>query len=1107
MLHSAEAALVDQKTGEPLKNAKGEPVKGWFEKFINKQGKESLRWVSPDGIKPYRNQNRDCFPHEHLKSAYRKWVGKGLFKDHQSDSVDSIRGLIIDCYYDEKFKRVVGLCALDKKNYGDLARKVSTGYANCVSMGTAVGISACSECGNLAYTEKDYCPCIKARNHYAEYNMDLNPIELSLVVNGADGLAKVKQIIASMNEYVQTKTARIEELKCDRCVNPAELHDLSDSMNEIQKRLNALMGAQTIKQAGKEGETAKLIEVLREELKHNPDQKDVIEAKITALIGEISNQTATESKATPATVGGGEGYTTQGGDSVDTPMWVNRLATNRGTQSMEKGDEGANEVRLLRSKVEAMMKSFEELKTSISTKEETNMNSARIKARAKARRAYWLGGEGLADPKNLPYPKEDAEKIRDTEDKQMVGEPLETGSKDLHPGDKEKLTEVGRDGLNLSKAALEERKLRRRAYFLGGGGVNEPQTYPKEDAEKVRNTEDKQMAEVTDIKPDGMMGDDASVKEKLLRAKLKAKFTKSANKANAKWDFYANDKLILTASGREIYEDDKTIDENWDYLSSAEYGKDVMAEIRSAGLEKVAKLLKGAAGEMPALPAPEAAPAPTPEATPAPEAAPEPEAPKDDMNEKVNAALSAMEEKISEVRDLLGSGKESGLAELDVGAEAPMDKVLASVESLLDDAADELALISEAFDAKMDAAAKVKAVKLAGQALEDSQAILSEANQTIERAKKGVTAKVDVKARAEKRAALLAKAMGEMTETPAVVQPSVDMSAKDKDKDEDEVAKLKEEIKSLKEELKECKKEEKDGDKEVEEEKEDDAETPMCAHDMPKEQCADCGMMAATQEANTVEVKPGDKVEVKSAKRTRAELVAQAEAILGKYELKLDKATGVTEPTFSQAHPSGGTTTELTGTKTPEAKVETIEEVHKVMRDVAESGPRNVREAAAELNEKIVEGKIKREDVDKLVAEGKVDAECAAYFKKYWAQADGAGSFGADLSKEFSTAKKASVEENIKIKYKRAYDVGLQAQEKGIILSTREALNSYVEEIMKFDDPSFESTRRVVASYGKPKKSGALPVVTASADSSDMNSSTAEQPVSQIDQLSVLWRK
>ncbi|HLG26276.1 MAG TPA: LAGLIDADG family homing endonuclease, partial [Paenisporosarcina sp.] len=78
--------------------------------------------------------NCDIFPEEELIKAHKKWVGRPLCLDHKSSSVDMIRGVIVDTYYDRKHKRVIALCALDKINYPDLARKVSTGYATSVSM-------------------------------------------------------------------------------------------------------------------------------------------------------------------------------------------------------------------------------------------------------------------------------------------------------------------------------------------------------------------------------------------------------------------------------------------------------------------------------------------------------------------------------------------------------------------------------------------------------------------------------------------------------------------------------------------------------------------------------------------------------------------------------------------------------------------------------------------------------------------------------------------------------------------------------------------------------------------------------------------------------------
>ena len=75
--------------------------------------------------------------------------------------------------------------------------------------------------------------------------------------------------------------------------------------------------------------------------------------------------------------------------------------------------------------------------------------------------------------------------------------------------------------------------------------------------------------------------------------------------------FYAGDKMILTASGDEIYGDE--LNQRWDYLSSREYGSDVIKLIREEGFDRLAYLLKGAqppadpaAGGMELPPLPEA---------------------------------------------------------------------------------------------------------------------------------------------------------------------------------------------------------------------------------------------------------------------------------------------------------------------------------------------------------------------------------------------------------------------------------------------------------------------------------------------------------------------
>src|ERR1019366_1094142 len=214
MMHAAEASLINED-GTPKLNKRGDAVEAHWDKISTYNG-ESLKWASNDpSVKPYKNSNGDIFPELELIKAYKKWIGKPLCIDHKSSSVDHVRGFIVDTVYDRNLKRVIALCALDKHNYPDLARKVSTGYSNSVSMGTAVEKAICYDCGTVARQERDFCKHMISKSCYGEINVGLNPIELSIVVNGADAAAKIKHIIAAaqnLNSYVEEKEQELKKL-------------------------------------------------------------------------------------------------------------------------------------------------------------------------------------------------------------------------------------------------------------------------------------------------------------------------------------------------------------------------------------------------------------------------------------------------------------------------------------------------------------------------------------------------------------------------------------------------------------------------------------------------------------------------------------------------------------------------------------------------------------------------------------------------------------------------------------------------------------------------------------------------------------------------------
>src|SRR5208282_1345116 len=82
-------------------------------------------------------------------------------------------------------------------------------------MGTAVGRAICSDCARVARTENDFCSHMKNKSCYGEINVDLNPIELSIVMNGADQKATIKQVLAAantLNAYVENKAKELNKL-------------------------------------------------------------------------------------------------------------------------------------------------------------------------------------------------------------------------------------------------------------------------------------------------------------------------------------------------------------------------------------------------------------------------------------------------------------------------------------------------------------------------------------------------------------------------------------------------------------------------------------------------------------------------------------------------------------------------------------------------------------------------------------------------------------------------------------------------------------------------------------------------------------------------------
>jgi hypothetical protein len=1052
MMHAAEAASLNDD-GTPKLNAKGEVVQvGW-----DKSG-GTLRWLSNDpNIKPYKNSNGDIFPEEELVKAYKKWVHKPLCIDHKSSSVDHVRGFIVDTYYDRALKRVIALCALDKAGYPQLARQVSTGVSTSVSMGTAVGRAICTDCARVARAEADFCDHMRRKSCYGEINVDLNPIELSIVVNGADPKAHIKQVIAAantLNSYLDNKQKELVT------VTSGDLNRFKDAIHEASVRL------------------AEITEVSK---KSEKDTNDL-------AFNQSSGTVAMDETQLPNT------------DSELAPPHERFASFDANSISELREVTAAIEVKL------NLIKQGLDKLVNTQNKQEENMSGNDLN-----KKGYYQGTEEPT-PGQAKYPKDKMnEDLRLHDDKQMVGQ-MDTGPVDgMHPGtDSSGMSELERKKM-LARAESEDRALRRNAivdlvkqalqekkgYFQGGGGVNEPTPgkvkYPKDKMnEDLRDSEDKQMV---GQKPfpgvgsvDGMhpspssadVADEKKRKEMLQRASLKARFIKAANNdgtqnlGKSAWEVFQGEKLLLTASVNEL--SGNRAEMLYDSIATKEFGSKLIDKVKVHGADKVRSLVKSAQEAAP--PAPAAAPADmgAPSDAPPADAAPEDTGgsgdTKDNALELAEKARDLNSDLVEAVRALTGEQAEMGdvgAPEMGIAASSDMQSlkvfrkdlnaslITAMKESIanLNDHQQELDVISGMYDtgavndANSDLVGSIAdgAITEAKSAVADGLKLMA----AFVRYSRGTKAIVK---RAEVEAELAALAEGESMSDEKDSHSSDDLMALINDTNAD--------LDSVKDMMSD----EHNAAEHVEFPQETiHGKAPGSQH------ADDNDLMAKPDELKDLDVKPGTHIEVAASDYTTKEGRAELRAKLAAEALKFS-------PMLDEAHPKGGFTTQLD--VKPEgdlAKVEDLEEEHNAVMDVATAPPK-VRKEAESIHRLVSEGQLDPADLDALVAEG-LDKDAVAYYRKYYGQTEGGSEFASELVKEHVKAQLETEVNNYKIKLARSYELAYDMVERGLCHNDRNAVSAQVEEIMQFNDESFDSLKRVVAKHAPTmrKEAGRMPQV------------------------------
>jgi hypothetical protein len=481
-------------------------------------------------------------------------------------------------------------------------------------MGTAVGRAICYDCGRVARAEQDFCAHMKNKTCYGEINVDLNPIELSIVVNGADPRANIKHIIAAantMNTYLENRSKELEKL--------------ADLKFSAQVNVTNSNGAEGGGSAQFNVESADI-----NQFKSELDEafRKVQEFKNVKISEKDTNSTA--SNQTSGSIAMDEGAPTDSGLALQTPQ-TQRFA------SADVEAESLAELQQVTTAIEAtlhqMKKSLDKLaKTSTMKTQEENMSGSK----EINKQAYFQGGGGVNEPTpgQVKYPKDGLnEQLREHEDKHMTGQPPfpEVGPVDgMHPSpaSADPSDELARKKM-LARAEVEERAMKRNAivnmakdalkskeaYYLGGGGVNEPSPgkpkYPKDKLnEELREYEDKHMVgqpPFPGVGPvDGMHPSPSSAdpkdelkrKQMLARASLRARFVKAANsngtqnKGRSAWEVFLGDKLLLTASVAEL--SGGNTDVLYDSIATKDFGAKLIEKVKVNGADAVSRLIKRA---------------------------------------------------------------------------------------------------------------------------------------------------------------------------------------------------------------------------------------------------------------------------------------------------------------------------------------------------------------------------------------------------------------------------------------------------------------------------------------------------------------------------------
>lgn len=234
------------------------------------EGDDGYLYVRARAISSRVNKNNDGWPSEELSRAYKTFMGRPIFVDHNNEDFRRARGVIVDSRLhveDEKTSAldpyystapdnhkpptwIELLMEVDAKTYPKLARAIKTGDVDAVSMGANIERSICSVCANEATSPSQYCDHVKSKGATFEITSDdggkikkrayedcegVNFFEISFVFDPADETAKIGKEAAATGVNAPAATDEEDRQRnhipqSEQTGAPAEVDTLRDEL-------------------------------------------------------------------------------------------------------------------------------------------------------------------------------------------------------------------------------------------------------------------------------------------------------------------------------------------------------------------------------------------------------------------------------------------------------------------------------------------------------------------------------------------------------------------------------------------------------------------------------------------------------------------------------------------------------------------------------------------------------------------------------------------------------------------------------------------------------------------------------------------------------------